>query len=273
MNEAAAASYEKTLVSYVDTLGFSAMIENSRQNAAEISKLRNRLAAMKQVATENTEHRRASGEKIDVRFSSFSFSDLVVRCTRIGAEPPWFILLLGELHYLASRQLSLAAEGVLLRGAVTMGDLLVDASQNVVFGPALVRAYELERRQAIYPRIVVDGELVLEATKSFRNAFNELIRRADDGTYFLDYLSGLLALRLDPPMKLVAREGLVRDHRRTIEAALHDATVRKDESVIQKYRWLSLYHNAAVRRLEERLGIEEFRAAPDLLVPEDALNV
>jgi len=267
-----ASRYAKTLVSYVDTLGFSLMVERSCRDATEIAKLSDRLAAMKRVARENTEHRKASGEKLDVGFSSFSFSDLVVRCTRIGDQPPWFILLMGELHYLASRQANLAAEGVLIRGGVTMGDLLTDPNENLVFGPALVRSYELENKRAIYPRIVIDRELAREATKTVRNLFDTLILRGEDGTFFLDYLCGILTLQLTPPMAPDVRDRLVRDHRQTIARALRDPATRRDESLVQKYTWLALYHNEALGRIQERLGADQFKAGPELSVSENAIE-
>jgi hypothetical protein len=37
-------SYSKTLVSYIDILGFAKMIERSRTDPAEIERLRNRLS-------------------------------------------------------------------------------------------------------------------------------------------------------------------------------------------------------------------------------------
>lgn len=265
-------AYVKTLVSYIDILGFSSMVDRSRREPSEIAKLSDRLTAMKRVANENTEHRRASGEKIEVIFNSFSFSDLVVRCTQIGGEPPWFILLMAELHYLASRQVMLAEEGVLVRGSITTGSLLVDPDENLVFGPALSRSYELESKKAIYPRIVIDQELGREAMKSVPLLFDNLIHRGEDGTFFLDYLCTILTAQLNPPMAADRRARHVRDHGVMIERALRDPATHRDESLKQKYTWLALYHNAAARRIEERLGADQFRAAPELLVSESALE-
>jgi hypothetical protein len=42
----------------------------------------------------------------------------------------------------------------LLRGGVAEGDIIHD--EEGVFGPALIRAYELESRIAMFPRVVVD---------------------------------------------------------------------------------------------------------------------
>jgi len=46
----------------------------------------------------------------------------------------------------------------LVRGGIAYDQLLIDGS--VVIGPALSRAYDIESRQAIYPRIVIDEEIV-----------------------------------------------------------------------------------------------------------------
>jgi hypothetical protein len=50
--------------------------------------------------------------------------------------------------------------GFLVRGGITIGDIVHD--EEVVFGPALNRAYHLEHDIAKYPRIVVDPEVVDE---------------------------------------------------------------------------------------------------------------
>ncbi len=58
-------------------------------------------------------------------------------------------------------QILLIENGLLLRGAMVMGDVYFAASENKyfdAFGPAISRAYELEQ-QAIYPRVLIDKSL------------------------------------------------------------------------------------------------------------------
>jgi hypothetical protein len=55
--------------------------------------------------------------------------------------------------------------GYTIRGAVTSGKLFHEGS-IIIFGPALVRAYELERHMAVYPRIIIDPRLIV-ATDPF----------------------------------------------------------------------------------------------------------
>lgn len=268
MLDDSAASYKKAIVSYIDTLGFTEMIEKSRKDPTEVVKLRDRLAAMRQVATENSEHRKDSGENIPVVFDSFSFSDLIVRCTEIRNDPPWFILLMAELSYLATRQSGLVAEGVLVRGGISVGDIFVDSEKRVVFGPALVTSYELERKQATYPRIVIDRELAREAANiTFLPPLRDLIRRGEDGTHFLDYLYGPLVIQWTPVMTSDRRKQLLIAHRQTIETCLQEDSKHKDEHLKQKHRWLALYHNDVIERMGQRLGAEIQDSRASFLIP------
>ena len=47
--------------------------------------------------------------------------------------------------------------GFLIRGGVTIGQ--ISHSENTCFGPALVRAYQLESQFAFYPRVVLDPKV------------------------------------------------------------------------------------------------------------------
>jgi hypothetical protein len=81
-----------------------------------------------------------------------TFSDNAVISEPV--EGPNFHLLLFGLGYM---QVIASWSGLLIRGAVTIGDIVHDDS--IVFGPALNRAYELESQQAIYPRIILDPDI------------------------------------------------------------------------------------------------------------------
>jgi hypothetical protein len=81
-----------------------------------------------------------------------TFSDNAVVSEPV--EGPNFHLLLFRLGYM---QVIASWSGLLIRGAVTIGDIVHDDS--IVFGPALNRAYELESQQAIYPRIILDPDI------------------------------------------------------------------------------------------------------------------
>jgi hypothetical protein len=76
--------------------------------------------------------------------------------------------------------------GLLIRGGATIGKLFHD--KGVVFGDALIEAYDLESKAAIYPRVVL-------APKVTSRAFwlpSPHLRQDADGLFYFDYLKPLL---------------------------------------------------------------------------------
>lgn len=83
---------------------------------------------------------------------------------------------------------------ILIRGGVTYGKLYID--DVFVWGKALISAYELEDKIAIFPRIIVD-KCILQ--KEFLNILDDdfyhnllssyQVREDFDGEYYFDYLN------------------------------------------------------------------------------------
>jgi hypothetical protein len=158
-------------------------------------------------------------------------------------------------------------EGVLLRGAIATGDICMRSGQ--VFGPALGEAHDLESQFARYPRIVVSPNLLqaidsdsrlrahhhsLEEEKKF---IRTLIRRGDDGIWFIDYLRAIESEMEDPAMYM----NFLQAHRDCILSGAADL-IRSDDAMdknvnnaIIKYSWLSHYHNEVVRDLRGRYKV------------------
>ena len=65
-----------------------------------------------------------------------------------------FLLLVMISYY----QYFLLDEGILTRGAVTIGKHYID--ENIIFSEGLVKAHEIEQTIALHPRIVVDIEII-----------------------------------------------------------------------------------------------------------------
>src|SRR5205807_662034 len=66
------------------------------------------------------------------------------------------------LNELLGVQVSLIWRGMLSRGAVVEGKVL--HTDKMIFGPALVEAYDLESKAALFPRIIL-GDSLLEVAK------------------------------------------------------------------------------------------------------------
>ena len=108
---------------------------------------------------------------VDVRINVSTFSDNMVISTDPGKAVPYL------LREMATIQLMTAGLGFLLRDGITIGDIIHD--DEVVFGPGLSRAYDLESKVAKYPRIAVDEHV-------FKEGEVEGFHFVEDGVYFLD---------------------------------------------------------------------------------------
>lgn len=87
-------------------------------------------------------------------------------------------------------QRSFLEHNILSRGSITYGDLFID--DLMVFGSALIQAYELESKVAVFPRVVLSKQVQEhDARIDIENeaiSINNL-REDSDEMFFLDYLN------------------------------------------------------------------------------------
>src|ERR1700730_17801797 len=141
--------YERRAVAFYDVLGWRNHIASAAGDRAKIGELRRvilRASRMLGAQRERLSH--------DIRYSTFS-DNIVIS---VAPKEESIIHLLGTL---ACFQVGSAAAGFLVRGGVTIGELIHDAES--VFGPGLNRAYELESTIAAVPRIVIDQNVLAAA--------------------------------------------------------------------------------------------------------------
>jgi hypothetical protein len=131
--------YEKRAVLFLDILGFSELVQSGKE--------RRLLAALQHVQGRAIE----AHEGGKVAFTAFS--DCIVVSTPLLAGSGALRL----VKYARLLALDLLSRGFLTRGAVVVGDLYQE--EGIVLGPALVTAYHLESKKALYPRILATSEL------------------------------------------------------------------------------------------------------------------
>ena len=133
----------------------------------------------------------------------------------------------------------LAYENLFVRGALTYGLHFDD--DVVLFSPALVTAYGMEKSEAFYPRVLVESKFTdhcnaVASTERHRalmsNIWNDHDRRA-----FLNYLG---VISWESAHEESARN-LLSGHKRNIEERLRMHA--DDPAVAAKYGWLASYHN------------------------------
>ena len=160
-------SYERRVVVFFDILGWKEHVLNAGSDPVKITAITKLLKVFggDEIKALNSDNQRLT-----------SFSDcVVISCLESEVNLSNFIFGLSKIF------LGAAKEGFFLRAGVTIGDIC--HREDMVFGPALNRAYLLESA-GNYPRIVLDNEI--EVLRDFKCA------EVEGGTVFIDAFKYLL---------------------------------------------------------------------------------
>jgi len=130
-------TYERRLVVFYDFLGWQSHIDRAGTDPNRVGFLHRMLVRQPRLLSIK--------KHLEIRYSTFS--DNVVITQDIGPKTPMLI------QQLANFQLASALTGFLIRGGITIGDVVHD--DEAVFGPRLNRAYHLESIVARLPRFVL----------------------------------------------------------------------------------------------------------------------
>jgi hypothetical protein len=173
--------YINRYCAFIDILGFRGLVRELQTDVSRFVKLQ---AALTKI------HWPVNAPKKDwtTDFRVQSISDAVAISTI--ANLSGLTHLFKAIETLA---IDLLKEGYLIRGALVKGMLYHD--DHMVFGDALVRAYELESTIARYPRVMVTRDIIDEINHSTRGFFREqreqyeiYLEQADDGPHYVHVL-------------------------------------------------------------------------------------
>lgn len=159
-------------------------------------------------------------------------------------------------------QFNFALSDFFIRGGIAVSDLYMD--ENIVVGPGLIEAYELENRVANFPRIILSKE-AHEVIKSHLRYYSNpkhspqfteyLIDK--DGLVFLNYLQ--IAIDQSPQGDSYDEEkinNLIIDHKNIIIKNL--TKYQSNYKVLQKFCWIADYHNFFCKKCLIRIeGIDK----------------
>ncbi|WP_404357043.1 hypothetical protein [Methylotuvimicrobium sp. KM1] len=159
-------------VAFIDILGFSDMVEKDCSGPSASAIFLPKLFEVHKKAFEYAS--KFSGAKVT------QFSDSIILA--LPYSPDNFAEV---VDHVALLQQGLLQDGILSRGGLSYGKHY--SNQEFIFSDALLRAYKIERDRAIFPRVVVDDDLLDLLNTSTSNLQTALVREAD-GAYFIDYL-------------------------------------------------------------------------------------
>lgn len=254
--------YTEKVVAFVDILGFRTHVEESIVDSNKAYNLHEALKSILNWQVEN-ESNETFGLK-DIGREITVFSDSIVISYPLDYKGGLFHILLDLAHL----QIQLMSYSILLRGGISIGKVYHDG--RIVYGPAMIDAYELESKKAIYPRIIITEESLgrgIIRTLPPQNSLEEeckfiggLVKKDIDGYYFLDIL------RQDSELSDSGGEyylWLLEVRKLIIE----QLEINKgNPRILDKYNWLVKYFNEVVTDEESYYPIppdggKEFRAA------------
>ena len=175
-----APAYEGRYCAFIDILGFRNLVRGLH-HANDAVALRN---VMRKIHAPTS----ASTVNWSVDFRAQSISDAIAISTTMLDSGVYRIL-----EAIEDLAVDLLREGYFIRGALVRGLLYHDAS--MVFGEALVRAYELESTIARFPRVIIGKEVMGDFERmgvgllaETKKRFDPFILQADDGPYYVHVL-------------------------------------------------------------------------------------
>lgn len=230
MNE----DYSKRIIVFMDILGFKNLVADEKSK----DKLFSIMKYLKWIEDSNYNGILSMddlGREITV------FSDSIVISYDANIKGALFYILIDIVHI----QLDFANQGVYLRGGITVGELY--HKHNIVFGPGMVKAYELESLHAKYPRIILEEDLILfgaenrlefHSIEEELNCILNLLHEDDDEYFYIDFLNQ--SQELDNPDDINSILNILRENilSHTIDCV--------NSSIYEKYNWLRKYYNTCV---------------------------
>ncbi|NVM66848.1 hypothetical protein FHW88_005166 [Mucilaginibacter sp. SG538B] len=239
--------YEERVTVFIDILGFKDLLaetvsRDEVQNQAKVQEIAGAYRIMRNVLEVDTTEKRRVDLKKDSRQITI-FSDCVVISFKADQPDEIFFTLMD----IQGMIIELAAKGILCRGAITHGALV--HKPEMLFGPALVEAYLLESKAALYPRVILHRDIIrlakLNSVLDSAEALRELLVKDSDGMYYVDYFSSAQDVLDDP------EEGFPEYIRRLgdkIRRGLQGSSSAFKADVRVKYSWMKERYNQVVKQ-------------------------
>lgn len=173
-------NYTDRIVVFADILGFKNIVFSSISDYKNLQKIEKALKLIQQTAEELKTYK---SEELDTEVCFFTDSFVL---SWIDKGNDSFFYILSQIIYL---QQNLILNNLLLRGGIAKGNLIHKGS--VIYGPALIKAVELEGKQAKYPRIIIEPCVIeslpnVKYDKEFN--MNLLKKDSNDNYYYTDFI-------------------------------------------------------------------------------------
>lgn len=255
--------YEQRIVTFIDILGFKSLLDetvdkNNEDVEDKINLVISAYEAIREiwnldVAPSDLLSNKSSSKQVSI------FSDCIVVSSKVEESSEVFYTLL-EIKWLIMRLLS---RKILCRGAVALGKFI--HTPNYLFGPALVEAYILESKAAMYPRVILDHSII-EAGSEYcashhtstqeKEILYSLLEQDSDGMYYIDYFFKAQSELDDPEYDFPAYIQNLGD---IIRKGLMASSHHQKADLKVKYSWMRERYNRMVEIVTNKASIDRLR--------------
>lgn len=248
--------YEERIVAFIDILGFKNIIQESEKDLQKLTTINKVLQYLKNHESSSLwgielMEIEEDAQKKDLKKFSISdtlactcFSDSIVVSVKIETNLVNEIAssLIAKLSLIGAQLLT---EGILIRGGITIGNL-IHSGNGVVMGKALIEAYELELKVAKQARIVLSNKLLGRlnfplTTKSDRYPYHQYLSRFNDGCVGFHQMIIFQVIQNSTQMEAGEIRKKLAQVRKVIITGLDFSFELPD--VFQKYQWLMEEYN------------------------------
>lgn len=223
--------YEDRIILFIDILGFKDLIDSTVDSNGQ--QVPERIEFVSELLTLPDEIFEAHPELSKSKMVS-RFSDCIVVSFKYEEKSEVFYTLVDIVHL----YMNFLAKEVLFRGALVLGK--IHHTKEMIFGPGLVNAYLQESKAAIYPRVILDEEIIRigsrhtiagHTPKIEREHIEELIKKDSDGFYYVDYFHNSHGELNDPDLDFP-------DFIRWLQTVIEKGLKKRDPGERLKFTWM-----------------------------------
>ena len=235
--------YQKSVVAFIDLLGFKSSLKHE-ENLVEILNVLRRMKAGESSNDSSLTQVEGNTHVIKIKPSISVFSDsMVISASEslLSDVVQWHHLVVEILNIVQQLSNFIIKKGYILRGGLTIGDLY--HADGVIVGQALVEAYEIESEHAKYPRVMASNEIV-EYFNSTKNGGSYECFCCDDEmdmSYYLDYLPAALC---DQDQALLYKNA-IRKNLNINDKVLNNP---EDKKIHEKWVWFEKYFERSLEK-------------------------
>lgn len=246
--------YESRVVLFLDILGFKQIIDKTSNKGIDqtqqIDFLYNTLIGMRKLFEK--------GKRYSASTQVTQFSDSVV-VSFVEKEEAQVFYTLERVQKLIT---GLILEGLICRGGISYGKLI--HTDQVIFGPALIQAYEMESNAAFFPRVVLDKAIIDMGKKyGFKPSEDDqddplmnMVKLDTDDMFYINYF-------LNKKNNLGLREEELVIYLLKLKNIIQHGLKFKNPSMRAKYGWMKNKFNRMLWKLQSN----ENDKISDLLKP------